>query len=402
MLLAVGVTSALACTACSYQQPTAGSGRPSPASRHAARTPAAKRSPRPGRSAPAPRSRARSADSRSPAPSAGPSSPAPSTSRSPAPSTSPSSPTSAASPGSPDPTKSTSAPTGDSSASSLIPSSGAYLGAYVQPAQYTAAAEIAAVNSFDKSVGGSIGIVHVYHPWESSFPNAADQYFVRSGKVLLLTWSGTPDTKRIIAGDYDALIRTRAEAVKHLGRPILMEFRHEMDRPNLQWAVHGPADYIAAWDHIRSIFASVGATNVGWVWCPTGYGFQVGRAQAFYPGNNEVDWVCADIYSPSPAQSLAEVAQPFLSWAKHTHKPVLIGEFAVGGDLTGRPRWLTKAGELAKTDTQIKGMLYFDANGTDSNGHPFQYWLGSDKPALAAFARLLTWRVFQPAFAPGS
>src|SRR5260370_40588622 len=109
-----------------------------------------------------------------------------------------------------------------------------------------------------------------------------------------------------------------------------MEFRHEMDRPNVQWAVHGPQNYIKAWDHIRTIFTQVGATNVGWVWCPTGYGFSVGRAQAFYPGNAEVDWVCADVYGFTPRQSLREAAQPFLNWAAHTGKPIIIGEFATG------------------------------------------------------------------------
>ncbi|HEX9526397.1 MAG TPA: hypothetical protein VF951_02790, partial [Streptosporangiaceae bacterium] len=182
-------------------------------------------------------------------------------------------------------------------AAPLMPASGAYLGAYVQPASYTPAGEIAAVRSFQQAVGAPITLVHTYHPWSSPFPDQADRYFVRSGKVLLLSWGGTPDTKKIIMGRYDTLIKARAEAVKRLGRPILMEFRHEMDRPNLQWAVHGPQNFIAAWDHIRAVFAQAGALNVGWVWCPTGWGFRDGRAQAFYPGNSEVDWVCADIYS---------------------------------------------------------------------------------------------------------
>jgi hypothetical protein len=287
------------------------------------------------------------------------------------------------------------------SSTSLIPSAGAYLGAYVQPTEYTWQDEIASVLSFEHAVGRPITIVHVYHPWLSPFPNPADRYFVKSGKVLLLSWSGTPDTRKIIAGDYDALIRARAEAVKRLGRPILMEFRHEMDRPDRQWAVHGPRDYIAAWDHIRAIFNEVGATNAEWVWCPTGYGFQVGRAEAFYPGNNEVDWVCADIYSPSASQSLRQVAQPFLNWASHTHKPVLIGEFAVDSAPSAWAHWLLAAGELAKQDPQIKGMVYFDANGTDSQGNPFKYWLGTNKAALAAFGELLSWRTFHPVVGDG-
>jgi Glycosyl hydrolase family 26 len=281
-------------------------------------------------------------------------------------------------------------------AARLIPKSGAYLGAYVQPASYTPAGEIAAVRSFQQTIGASMTLVHTYHPWDNPFPDQADRYFVSSGKVLLLTWGGTPDTKKIIAGSYDAQIRARAEAVKRLGGPILMEFRHEMDRPNLQWAVHGPQNFIAAWDHIRAIFARAGALNVGWVWCPTGWGFRDGRAQAFYPGDSKVDWVCADIYSVSTTQTLQEAASQFLGWARHTHKPVLIGEFAVNGEPWAWSRWLLAAGALVKLDPQIKGMAYFDANGTDSQGRPFQYWLGSNPQALRAFGQLLSWSAFRP------
>jgi hypothetical protein len=281
-------------------------------------------------------------------------------------------------------------------AARLIPTSGAYLGAYVAPTSYTPDAEIAAVQSFQRSVGASISLVHNYHPWYSPFPNAADQYFVKTGKVLLLTWGGTPDTRKIVAGEYDSLITERARAVKQLHRPILLEFRHEMDRPNLQWAMHGPKNYIAAWDHIRKIFTKVGATNVGWVWCPTGWGFRHGRAQPFYPGNSEVDWVCADVYSVSASQTLQDAAHPFLTWARHTHKPVLIGEFAAGGSPSAWPRWLLAAGVLAEFDPQIKGMAYFDANGTDSQGRSFQYWLGDNAPALHVFSQMLSWPVFRP------
>ncbi|MHB1430675.1 MAG: glycoside hydrolase family 26 protein [Streptosporangiaceae bacterium] len=295
------------------------------------------------------------------------------------------------------PTPSQSTTPAQPTAAALVPRSGAYLGAYVQPPAYTPAAEIAAVQQFQRLVRRSVRLIHVYHPWLSPFPDQADRYFVNHGKVLLLTWGGTPDTRAIIAGRYDRLIRARAEALKRLRRPLLLEFRHEMDRPNLQWAIHGPRDYIAAWDHIRSIFRQVGASNVGWVWCPTGYGFQVGRAQAFYPGNNEVDWVCADIYSFAPTQPLAQAAQPFLTWAAHTHKPVIIGEFAVNGAPSSWAGWLTAAGRLAERNPQIKALAYFDANGKDSQGRPFKYWLPTSPRAVSAFAAMLGWRFFRPA-----
>jgi Glycosyl hydrolase family 26 len=279
----------------------------------------------------------------------------------------------------------------------LVPSSGSYLGAYVQPTDYSSAGQVDAVEGFEHLIGSSIDLVHVYHPWTQPFPSGADQQFVGSGKVLLLTWGGTPDTKKIVAGDYDSLIKQRADAVKSLARPILMEFRHEMDRPNLQWAVHGPAAYIRAWDHIRSIFADEGATNVGWVWCPTGYGFQVGRAQAFYPGNREVDWVCADVYAFRPSQPLAQAAGPFMKFALATGKPILVGEFAVNGAPTAWAKWIAGAGRFAEQYPRIKGIAYFDANGTDSNGNPFKYWLGGHQSAVDAFARLAKEPYFKPA-----
>jgi hypothetical protein len=279
----------------------------------------------------------------------------------------------------------------------LVPKSGAYLGAYVQPTNYSAQGQVSAVKSFQRSIGHALDLVHVYHPWTEPFPSAADISFVHNDKVLLLTWGGTPDTRQIIAGDYDQLITERAEAVKQLHRPILMEFRHEMDRPNLQWAVHGPADYIKAWDHIRAIFTKVGATNVGWVWCPTGYGFQIGRAQAFYPGNSEVDWVCADVYTVAPHQSLQQAATPFLQWAAHTGKPIIIGEFADNGPSTEWASWLAAAGRFVRKHPQIKAIAYFDATGKDSNGNPFSYWLSSNVSALKAFGRLAGARYFRPA-----
>ena len=278
----------------------------------------------------------------------------------------------------------------------LVPKHGVYLGAYVQPETDTPSGFIGAVQSFQAQTGHPLRMVHVYSQWKKPFPATLDQYVVDNGKVLLLTWGGLPNTKAIIAGRDDAMIRARAEQIKQLHRPILLEFRHEMDRPNLQFTIHGPADYIAAWDHIRKIFTQVGATNASWVWCPTGYGFQLGRAQAFYPGNSEVDWVCADVYASSPSQSLKTAAAPFLSWARHTGKPVILGEFGVGGSAGQWPAWLAAAAQLARSDRQIRAMAYFDANGTNSQGHPFSYALGDHPAALTAFSRLLGEQFFRP------
>ena len=157
------------------------------------------------------------------------------------------------------------------------PVRGAYFGARVRPPVLTQPAEIAAVQHLQGEIGRRLDIVHVFHMWQDPFPASSDLAFLRQGSMLLLSWSGA-DTRAIAAGKYDSLIRQRALAVKASGRRIFLEWRWEMDRRGLRAQVHSPADYIAAWDHIRSIFTHEQVDNVAWVWCPTASGFANGAA----------------------------------------------------------------------------------------------------------------------------
>jgi hypothetical protein len=274
-----------------------------------------------------------------------------------------------------------------------VPAAGALLGAYVRPAKYTAADQIQAVQTFQGQIGHRLSLVHVYHPWASKFPSPADSYFAGNGQVLLLTWGGEPSTTQIIDGNYDAMIRARALALKAMGRPVLLEWRHEMDRPDLQSAMHSPADYVAAWKHMRAIFSSAGATNVSWVWCPTAWGFKTGRAAAYYPGDQEVNWICADAYSPTPSVPLSNVLSGFMHWASAHPKPIIIGEFGVSGDKSGWAGWLAQVGAMVRLHPQIKALAYFDSQGADGPGQ----LLTSNPPATSAFGQLLDQRYFTPA-----
>jgi hypothetical protein len=276
------------------------------------------------------------------------------------------------------------------------PAHGAFFGARVKGATYTDSADIAAVAHLQQDIGRRLAIVHVYHLWQDPFPSSSDLAFLRQGSTLLLSWSGT-DTRAIAAGRYDSMIRQRALAVKALGRRIFLEWRWEMDRPGLQAQIHSPADYIAAWDHIRSIFAEEHVTNVGWVWCPTADGFATGKAPAYYPGNSAVDWVCADAYPGyGPYRSFANIVTPFLSWASHHRKPVMIGEYGAPSTYgpQQRAQWLLNAARTVRDNPQVKALVYFDANAKRS------YSLGPGSPALEAFRRIAHFPYFNPAGQP--
>jgi hypothetical protein len=266
------------------------------------------------------------------------------------------------------------------------PMSGSWLGAWANSGDLTPEGRIAAFSGFEDTVGRPLTIAHVFHHWQDAFPNEPDLAFVGQGKVLLLSWSGT-DTREITTGRYDDLIRERANAVRDLGVPILLRFRWEMDRPNLRSTVHSPEDYIAAWRHVRQIFTDVGATNAGWVWCPMATAFADGRAQRYYPGDDQVDWLCADVYGGKQFRGFDELMAPFMAWAEGHPRPVMVGEFGVTeGNPGQKAKWFREAGAYVPAYPQIKALVYFSARQDRKPRYDFS--VDSSPGALRAFRDL--------------
>ena len=54
------------------------------------------------------------------------------------------------------------------------------------------------------------------------------------------------------------------------------------------------------------IFDDVGTDNVDWVWCPSANGFEETEGAEYYPGDDEVEWLCADAYTPYPNTPLEQ------------------------------------------------------------------------------------------------
>jgi hypothetical protein len=245
-----------------------------------------------------------------------------------------------------------------------IPAHGAYFGAWVRQGAYTQANQIAALDSLQGQLGRRLDIVHTYLTWQGLFPTVSDQVALGQGSMLLISWAGI-DSAAVNSGRFDGVIRERAREFRALHRPVFLEWRWEMDRPNLRGFSGTPAEFIAAWRHVRAIFAQQHVRNVAWVWCPTAKGFGPGGdAAAYYPGDNEVDWTCADVYpGPGPYRSFADAAGPFLQWASHHRKPVMIGEFGVPQRYTPtqRAEWLRAAAETVRSDAQVKALVYFDS-----------------------------------------
>ena len=115
----------------------------------------------------------------------------------------------------------------------------------------------------------------------------------------------------------------------------------------------------------------------------------MGRPSPYYPGDAQVDWICADLYSPinQSVQSFAKLAQPFLTWAKgHPAKPIMFGEFGAaaswGSDV--RVGWLSALHGVLTANPRIKALVYYNSDVGQAG-----YSLQSDPKARAALVAVV-------------
>jgi Glycosyl hydrolase family 26 len=209
---------------------------------------------------------------------------------------------------------------------------------------------------------------------------------VRSyGALPFLSWSSqsTPSTPSepdfqlsdILAGTYDAYVRSFAEEARDWGHPFFLRFDWE---PNGNWfpwgeGVNGnrPGEYVAAWRHVHDIFTAVGATNATWVWCPYIDIHKFGALASFYPGNEYVDWSGLDGYNwanarshPVPWKSFDQIFAG--SYHQVTEKiaprkPLLLGEIASSGSGRAKASWIQGMFSALNTKfRRVRGLIWFD------------------------------------------
>jgi hypothetical protein len=276
----------------------------------------------------------------------------------------------------------------------LAPARGAWFGYYAQTSVYNQSAAQAAYTNLEAATGRTGDIDHWYEPWGDTFPTWRQPWDFSSGRIPMISW-GKQRADVVLSGADDAYIAARADGIKALGKPVFLRWFWEMDfSENLAYS-QSPAAYVAAWRHIHAIFTARGATNVAWVWCPNASSFKKGSAQRYYPGDDAVDWICADGYNFHPDGAYREfepIFASFYAWASQRPKPLMIGEW---GDQSAGPgqraAWLDAAhAALVQKFPRILAVVYFHSNSEHD-------WTLYDEPdALAAFRRMALDPYFNP------
>jgi len=282
----------------------------------------------------------------------------------------------------------------------VVPAAGSiYLGAFSNPTQVTPP-PIAALSTFESQIGRTVAITAHYYGFYDTFPGAYEADDAAHGRMPIDSWDCEVPNAAIAAGNQDALIRARADALKAYGRPILLRYMWEMNLPSNQFfrricfdpatdgtnGVFSATEFIAAWIHMREIFLAEGATNVVWLWNPSGSNDPL----RYYPGNSQVDWVGFDKYDDT-STPFAVTYQQSYGWLAPLNKPMLVGETGAAAPI--QAAFFAAAVNTLKTQYPlIKGYVYFNSAG------PTNSWVIS--PASLPAFRLMAANPYFAAHAP--
>ncbi len=278
------------------------------------------------------------------------------------------------------------------------PTGKAYFGSYSPPASdWTKQSQQNEYLRLESQIGRTLDITHYFYQWKDVFPTWREPWHLSSGRIPMISWAGWY-TNQIISGSQDAIIRARADGVKALGQPVFVRWLWEMDGTWTQNYVQSPSNFIAAWRRIHSIFRTRGATNAAFVWCPNAWGWMNGQATKYYPGDQYVDWVCADGYNWNPGKpntvwrDFAWIFKPFYDWAVARGKPIMVGEYGVQERASGE-----KGGWIAKARNDIKALFpSLDAVVYYDELRLYDWRLDTSTSSMTAFAQMAQDPYFNP------
>src|ERR1700683_270866 len=148
----------------------------------------------------------------------------------------------------------------------------------------------------------------------------------------------------VATGMRDPVLWTLADALRDVGRPVLIRVGYEFNNP---YALYQTSGYIGAFRHVAELMRKDRATNVATVWDATAIGLSDPNYMKWYPGDDVVDWWGVNLFDPRDFGRPESAA--FIADAARHHKPTLIGEaspvFETG---TGQVRGAKSASEATK------------------------------------------------------
>jgi len=282
----------------------------------------------------------------------------------------------------------------------LVPSSGCLFGGYPSSSCDAATSDLTRLRNHETTIdrtaatNGILNVASAYHDWNdftTSFAaSGGEATMAAEGRLLLIHWTprifGTTTQFRwpdIAAGTYDAsYVIPTAQAMRDFGSKFFLAFHNEMNASSTEGGgTYGTdAEYASAAQHIHNVFVAQGATNVVWVFKPSGYTTTISRMNTLYPGDAYVDLIGFDPYGNTSAGDTAEYVlstkYPMVNWAtvtksgSHT-KPMMMAEWGkreVSGQPNAKAQFFADMRALLKSPPYdiIKAAVYFNGSANAS------------------------------------
>jgi mannan endo-1,4-beta-mannosidase len=215
-----------------------------------------------------------------------------------------------------------------------------YLGVYAPPVP----ASYAGVTAFSKTAGAWPDVIMYYSGWNEPFKVSFARTAAKDGSVPLVQIDPTGiSLAKIASGRYDGYLTSFAESVRSYRHPVILSFGHEMNGNWYSWGYRhaSPKAFVAAWRHIVTVFRTLGAGNVTWLWTiniinDTQHG-KIPDPAPWWPGGKYVTWVGIDGYYLKASWKFAPLFGPTIAAVRAlTRDPILIAETAAA-PASGQP-----------------------------------------------------------------
>jgi hypothetical protein len=238
----------------------------------------------------------------------------------------------------------------------------AYLGAFVPGAP----PDYAPVASFTAAANRQPNLIGYYSGWAQPFDQGFANTLRKHGIIPFVQIDPTDASVKAIAdGSYDEYLRSYADSVRNFSDAVVIGFGHEMNADWYSWGYQHtpPATFIAAWQHLVTLFREQGADNVTWLWTVEADGPRTGPVQDWWPGEKYVTWIGVDGYYYRPSDTFASVfGKTIDEVSKFTSDKVLLSETAVGPQAGQFNKILDLFSGMAKYNTL--GLVWFDKKQT--------------------------------------
>ncbi len=273
----------------------------------------------------------------------------------------------------------------------LPPAGTIYLGAFVNPSGLEHGTTTASFDAFESQIGRKLAIDLGYQAFTSKFGTRLQVDDIANGRIPIYSWNCGPSNAAIASGAYDAAIVTQATAIKSYRWPVFVRYMWDPDLPAASFSrsscydpltdnpdrTFSPIEYVAAWQHIRGVFARIGAVNAIFLWTISSIGKD---SIAYYPGDAAVDWVGLDAYDLSDSSFSATFGPTYASLAPF-NKPTMISEAGANG--ATQINFFTGAQSTLQSQFPlVRAFVYYDAIGPQADWRLTTAAL----PAFAAFA----------------